>query len=67
MTLTDEELEIIGRLSAKYDVLVIEDLAYMTMDFRCDMSRPFEPPFQPSVRVNIWSYFLSLYTNTQSA
>ena len=58
MTLTDEELEIIGRLSAKYDVLVIEDLAYMTMDFRCDMSRPFEPPFQPSVSKYTDNYIL---------
>lgn len=49
MSLTQKELEIIGRLSAKYDVLVIEDMAYMTMDFRRDMGRPFEPPFQPSV------------------
>ena len=58
MTLTEEELEIIGRLSAKYDVLVIEDLAYMTMDFRCDMSRPFEPPFQPSVSKYTDNYIL---------
>lgn len=49
MCLNDEELEIIGRLATKHDVVVIEDLAYMTMDFRKDMSRPFEPPFQPSV------------------
>ncbi len=49
MCLNDEELEIIGRLATKHDVLVIEDMAYMTMDFRRDMSRPFEPPYQPSV------------------
>lgn len=49
MCLNDEELEIIGRLATKHDVVVIEDLAYMTMDFRKDMSLPFEPPFQPSV------------------
>ncbi len=49
MCLNDTELEIIGRLATKYDVVVIEDLAYMTMDFRRDMSKPFEPPFQLSV------------------
>lgn len=49
MCLTEEELEIIGRLATRHDVIVIEDLAYMTMDFRRDMGRPFEPPFQPSV------------------
>ncbi|MFN8241445.1 MAG: pyridoxal phosphate-dependent aminotransferase [Bacteroidales bacterium] len=47
--LTEEELEIIGTLSAKYDVIVIEDLAYFGMDFRKDYSKPGEPPFQPSV------------------
>ena len=58
MTLTEEELEIIGRLSAEYDVIVIEDLAYMTMDFRRDMSCPFEPPFQPSVSKSTDHYIL---------
>ncbi len=49
MCLNATELEIIGRLATKYDVVVIEDLAYMTMDFRRDMSKPFEPPYQLSV------------------
>lgn len=47
--LTDEELEIIGRLATKYDVIVMEDLAYMGMDFRQDFSHPFEPPFISTV------------------
>lgn len=34
MCLTESELETIGRLSDKYDVIVLEDLAYATMDFR---------------------------------
>ena len=58
MCLKDEELEIIGRLATKYDVVVIEDLAYMTMDFRRDMSRPFEQPFQPSVSKYTNNYIL---------
>lgn len=58
MCLNDEELEIIGRLASKYDVVVIEDLAYMTMDFRRDMSRPFEPPFQPTVARYTDNYLL---------
>ena len=49
LCLNEEELEIIGRLATKYDVVVIEDLAYMTMDSRRDMSVPFQPPYQPSV------------------
>jgi len=47
--LTEEELEIIGELSRKYDVIVIEDLAYFGMDFRKDYSKPGIPPFQPTV------------------
>ena len=49
MCLNEQELEIIGRLATKYDVVVIEDMAYMTMDFRRDMSKPFEPPYQLTV------------------
>jgi len=44
-----EELKIIGELASKYDVVVMEDLAYFGMDFRKDYSKPGEPPFQPSV------------------
>lgn len=47
--LTDEELKIIGELATKYDVLVIEDLAYFGMDFRHDFSKSGQPPYQPSV------------------
>lgn len=47
--LAEEELAIIGELSRKYDVIVIEDLAYFGMDFRKDYSRPGKPPFQPTV------------------
>jgi aspartate/methionine/tyrosine aminotransferase len=47
--LTEEELSIIGELSRKYDVIVIEDLAYFGMDFRKDYSNPGRPPYQPTV------------------
>nr|WP_319399433.1 pyridoxal phosphate-dependent aminotransferase [uncultured Carboxylicivirga sp.] len=46
---TDRELQIIGELATQYDVVVIEDLAYFAMDFRKDLSRPFEEPYQASV------------------
>lgn len=49
MCLNEQELEIIGKMATKYDVVVIEDLAYLNMDFREDRSKPFEPPYQPSV------------------
>lgn len=47
--LNEVELSIIGELSRKYDVIVIEDLAYFGMDFRKDYSKPGRPPYQPTV------------------
>lgn len=47
--LNDEELRIIAEVAKKYDVIVIEDLAYFGMDFRKDYSHPGQPPYQPSV------------------
>lgn len=47
--LTEDELRIIGELATRYDVIVIEDLAYMCMDFRKPLGKPYEPPFQPTV------------------
>ncbi|MFV0593118.1 MAG: aminotransferase class I/II-fold pyridoxal phosphate-dependent enzyme [Draconibacterium sp.] len=46
---TDDELKMIGELATKYDVIVMEDLAYFGMDFRQDLSKPGVPPYQPSV------------------
>ena len=46
---TDKELKIIGELATKYEVIIIEDLAYFAMDFRKDYSKPGDPPFQPTV------------------
>ncbi len=47
--LTEKELKIIGELATRYDVVIIEDLAYFAMDFRLDMSKPGVPPYQPTV------------------
>lgn len=47
--LTDEELRIIGEMAHKYDLVIIEDLAYFAMDFRKDYSQPGKAPFQPTV------------------
>ena len=55
---TENELKIIGELANKYDVIVMEDLAYFGMDFRRDMSQPGEPPFQPSVANYTDNYIL---------
>ena len=47
--LNEDELRIIGTLATKYDAIVMEDLAYFAMDFRQDLSVPFQPPYQPTV------------------
>ncbi|MBR2253692.1 MAG: pyridoxal phosphate-dependent aminotransferase, partial [Prevotella sp.] len=46
---TEEELKGIGELATKYDVLVLEDLAYFAMDFRKDLSHPYQAPYQATV------------------
>lgn len=47
--LNEQELEIIGTLATKYDAIVLEDLAYFAMDFRNDLSTPYQAPYQPTV------------------
>jgi len=49
ISFTEDELKIVGDLANKYDVIVLEDLAYFAMDFRQDLSQPGVPPFQPTV------------------
>lgn len=47
--LNENELRTIGTLAAKYDAIVLEDLAYFAMDFRKNLSEPFKEPYQPTV------------------
>ena len=56
--LTENELQAIGELATKYDTIIMEDLAYFAMDFRQDLSTPFEPPYQPTVARYTDSYML---------
>lgn len=55
---TEQELEIIGRLATKHDVIVMEDLAYFGMDFRVDYSRPGVVPYIPTVAHYTDNYIL---------
>lgn len=57
---TEKELQIIGEMCNKYDVIAIEDLAYFAMDFRRDMSKPGVPPFQPTVAKYTNNYILTI-------
>ena len=58
--LEEEELKIIGELADKYDVVVMEDLAYFCMDYRKDMGHPFQPPYPPTVARYTDNYILML-------
>lgn len=58
--LTEEELRTIGELATKYDTIVIEDLAYMCMDFRKSLGRPYEPPYQPTVAKYTDNYIIMM-------
>lgn len=59
----EEELQIIGEMATKYDVIVLEDLAYFGMDFRQDVSVPGKPPFQPTVAKYTDNYILLVSTS----
>ena len=58
--LNEDELRTIGTLATKYDVVVMEDLAYFAMDFRKDLSTPFQPPYQVSVGRYTDNYMLHI-------
>lgn len=58
--LTEDELQIIGEKANKYDTIVIEDLAYFAMDFRKNLGKPFEPPYQASVARYTDNYILQI-------
>ena len=56
----EEELQCIGELATKYDAIVIEDLAYLGMDSRKYIGKPFEAPFQSTVARYTKNYMLML-------
>lgn len=55
---SEKELQIIGELANKYDVIVVEDLAYFGMDFREHYGVPASLPFQPTVARYTDNYML---------
>ncbi|MCF0203026.1 MAG: pyridoxal phosphate-dependent aminotransferase [Bacteroidaceae bacterium] len=58
--LEEDELQTIGSLATKYDVIVLEDLAYFCMDYRRQLGHPFEPPYPPTVARYTDNYILML-------
>lgn len=62
---TEAELQIIGELCTKYNVIALEDLAYFGMDFRQDYSQPGQPPYIPSV-ANYTDNYILLISSSKS-
>lgn len=58
--LKEHELEGLGRLLTRYDVIGIEDSAYFGMDFRVDYGVPGEPPYPPTVARYTDNYIIVL-------
>lgn len=58
--LTDDELKIIAEMANKYDVIVIEDLAYFAMDFRKNLGTPFQPPYQSTIAHYTDNYIMQI-------
>jgi aspartate/methionine/tyrosine aminotransferase len=55
---TEKELKIIAELADKYNVVVLEDLAYVAMDFRKDLYHPGTPPYQATAARYTNNYIL---------
>ena len=60
ISLEEEELQIIGELATRYDVIVMEDLAYFAMESRRDLSHPYQPPYVRTVARYTDNYLLLL-------
>ena len=50
MCLNEDELRMLGQLANRYDTIVIEDVAYLNMDFRDPLrGKPYSAPYQPTI------------------
>ena len=47
--LTDTEYKVLARLAEKHDVVIVEDHAYLGMDFRVRYGVPYTAPYVPTV------------------
>jgi len=61
---SENELKIIGELANKYDVVVLEDLAYFGMDFRRDYGKPGTAPYQPTV-AHYTDHYILLFSGSK--
>ena len=49
INITDTEYRILARMAEKYDVIIMEDLAYLGMDFRQRYGVPYTEPYIPTI------------------
>jgi aspartate/methionine/tyrosine aminotransferase len=56
--LTDDELKTIAKVANKFDIVVMEDLAYFGMDFRKNYGVPGKKPFQPTIARYTHNYLI---------
>jgi len=61
---SENELKTIGELANKYDVIVLEDLAYFGMDFRQDYGSVGRAPYQPTV-ANYTDNYVLLFSGSK--
>lgn len=47
--LTDTEYKVLARMAEKHDIIILEDHAYLGMDFRVRYGVPYTEPFVPTV------------------
>jgi len=64
ISFTQKELSIIGELATKYDVVVVEDMAYFGMDFRHDYGSPGKEPYAPTV-ANYTDNYVLLFSGSK--
>ena len=55
---TEKELKIIAEIADKYNTVVLEDLAYVAMDFRKELYNPGKPPYQSTAARYTDNYIL---------
>lgn len=49
INITEVEYRILARMAEKYDVIIMEDLAYLGMDFRTRYGIPYQEPYIPTI------------------
>lgn len=49
VSITPVEYRILARMAEKYDLVILEDLAYLGMDFRNYYGEPFKEPYIPTI------------------